>query len=212
MRSKNPRRKLRRSPVGLLLLLLLWSLFLGWGMSLALERGSAAQLGSAEVGGAGLISSAQDMRVGQTIQNPPGQSNPQPQFSGTVDLVTSAYQLGQELYLKNCSTCHIAVPPAVMPTQTWRKLLQEEQHYGISLPRLTSPTIVIVWSYLQTFSRPQQASIAVPYRATSSNFFKALHPKVAFSEPVELATCVTCHPSAAQFNFRRLAPEWQNSP
>ena len=41
---------------------------------------------------------------------------------GTVDVVPAQYQPGQELYLENCSSCHIALPPAVFPSQTWKNL------------------------------------------------------------------------------------------
>ena len=35
---------------------------------------------------------------------------------GTVDVVPAQYQPGQELYLENCSSCHIALPSAVFPS------------------------------------------------------------------------------------------------
>ncbi len=38
----------------------------------------------------------------------------------TVDVIAAQYQPGQELYLENCSSCHIALPPAVSPSQTWK--------------------------------------------------------------------------------------------
>ncbi|MGL5805822.1 MAG: cytochrome C, partial [Xenococcaceae cyanobacterium] len=40
-------------------------------------------------------------------------------------------QLGQELYLQNCSSCHIPIAAEVLPTDTWRALLSNPQkHYG----------------------------------------------------------------------------------
>lgn len=131
---------------------------------------------------------------------------------GTVDPVTSSQKLGQELYLENCATCHIALPPAVLPTETWRQLLQDPQHYGVELTLLVDPPRLIVWNYLRSFSRLQSKEEEVPYRVAQSRFFKALHPRVKLPTPVNASSCVTCHPGAAEYNFRQLTPEWENSP
>lgn len=128
---------------------------------------------------------------------------------GTVDVVPERYQLGQELYLENCATCHIAVPPAVLPTQTWQRILQDSQHYGVNIKPLVDPSRLIVWQYLQTFSRSQAKEEKTPYRLNESRYFKALHPQVKLKRPIELSSCVSCHPSAADFNFRSLTAEWQ---
>ncbi len=129
---------------------------------------------------------------------------------GTVDKVPPGYNLGQELYLENCSSCHIALPPAVMPTQTWQHLLQDSQHYGVELKPMVDPSRLLVWNYMQNFSRPQAETENTPYRVKDSRYFKALHPKVKLPQPVQISSCVTCHPSAAQYNFRRLTAQWQS--
>lgn len=128
---------------------------------------------------------------------------------GTVDVVPERYQLGQELYLENCATCHIAVPPAVLPTQTWQRILQDSQHYGVNIKPLVDPQRLIVWQYLQTFSRSQAQEEETPYRLNESRYFKALHPQVKLPRPLELSSCVSCHPSAADYNFRSLTAQWQ---
>jgi hypothetical protein len=69
-----------------------------------------------------------------------------------------------------------------------------------------------VWNYLQTFSRPQAKDEELPYRAANSRYFKALHPKVKMSQAANISSCVTCHPGASQYNFRKLTAEWENSP
>ncbi|RUR80910.1 cytochrome C [Chlorogloeopsis fritschii PCC 9212] len=130
---------------------------------------------------------------------------------GTVDVVPAQYQLGQELYLENCSTCHIPLPPAVLPTQTWKNLLQDSEHYGAQLKPLVDPPRILVWRYLSTFSRPVQKDEQPPYRVNNSRYFKALHPQVKLPRPVEINSCVTCHPGAADYNFRRLSSEWEKS-
>ncbi len=131
---------------------------------------------------------------------------------GTVDIVPTKYQLGQEIYLENCSSCHIALPPAVLPTQTWKDLLEDQQHYGVQLKPLLDPPRTLLWRYMANYSRLQLKDEQTPYRVTSSRYFKALHPRVKLPKPVQIGSCVTCHPSAAEFNFRRLSKEWENSP
>lgn len=145
----------------------------------------------------------------QTPSTPTAASTPP---IGTVDVIPARYQLGQELYLENCATCHVGVPPAVMPSQTWAQILPDPQHYGVQVTPLTDPSLELVWNYISTYSRPILSSEQVPYRLRQSRFFKALHPKVNFPQPITVQSCVTCHPAAAQFNYRSLTPEWQDSP
>lgn len=106
MRRLN-RRKRGRSPLVLFLLILVWSLAMGWAIALATNAQSVTQRSPAAI--------------------------------GTVDVIPPRYQLGQELYLENCATCHIALPPSVLPVETWRQLLQDSQHYSTQLTPLVDP-------------------------------------------------------------------------
>lgn len=124
---------------------------------------------------------------------------------GTVDVVPAQHQLGQKLYLENCATCHIAIPPAVLPTQTWKNLLQDPQHYGATLKPLVDPPRILVWQYLSSFSRPHKKEEITPYRINKSRFFTALHPQVELQRPVELGNCISCHPGATEYNFRKIS-------
>lgn len=169
-----------------MLLLCCWSLTLGWGL---------AQAQSTPI--------APNAQPGPAIESPAASP-----AIGTVDVIPQQFQLGQELYLQNCATCHLAVPPAVLPTQTWRTLIQDSQHYGVQIKPLQSPDLELVWRYLSTFSRSTNPNEIVPFRLQQSRYFKALHPKVEFSQPVSIRTCATCHPAAAQFNYRSLGAEW----
>jgi Dihaem cytochrome c len=175
IRRKSRKVVLKRQPFGLLLVVLAWSLAMGWLLSLATDVQGATP--SSEI--------------------------------GTVDVVPAQYELAQEIYLENCSSCHVALPPSVLPTQTWKNILQDPQHYGVQLKPLVDPTRILVWRYLQTFSRGQQPEEETPYRVEKSRLFKALHPGVKLPKPVQVGTCASCHPSATDFNFRRLSPEWE---
>jgi hypothetical protein len=177
-------RRMNRSPAVLLLLLLVWSICLGWGLSLI---------------------------AGATVKPDIVAQAPATEL-GTVDPVSDRYQLGKELYLENCTSCHVALPPEVLPSETWRRLLLEpEQHYGQKLQPIIGPSLVLMWNYLGTYSRPEKPDEKLPYRVAESRYFKALHPRVEFSGPARPASCVSCHPAAAQYNYRRLTPESANS-
>lgn len=178
----------QRSLLLLLLLLLLWSVILGVGLAQARMPDPS-----------------------QTIaQVPIAQVTPDP--AGLVDPVAAEHQLGQELYLENCATCHVGLPPATMPTESWREILTKPYHYGAEITPLTQPSLQIEWNYVSFYSRPLREDEAVPFRLRSSRYFKVLHPKVDFSETVTVRSCVTCHPAAAQFNYRSLTPEWESTP
>lgn len=138
--------------------------------------------------------------------------DPDQEREGTVDPVPPRFELGQQLYLETCATCHVGVPPAVLPHQTWITLLDDVQHYGVQIPPVVDPSRLIIWQYLEQFSRSLRDSERTPYRIRNSRFFKVLHPRVEFSDTVRLSSCAECHPGAGAFNYRRLSPEWQDAP
>jgi hypothetical protein len=199
MRWRSPNRlpkghRRRRSPLVLLLLLLVWSIGLGWGVTLALEA------------------PMKPLTV-ETPVKPILVAQATPEETGTVDPVLPRYQLGKELYLESCATCHVPLPPEVLPSETWRRLLLEpQQHYGQQLKPLIGPSLITMWNYLLAYSRPEEPKKPLPYRISESRYFKALHPRVKFPQSVKPASCITCHPGASEYNYRRLSPEWENSP
>lgn len=182
------RRFTRRSPMILLLLLLFWSVLLGWGLAQA--QTPVVQQGHGAI----------------------AQATTTPDPAGLVDVVPDNLQLGQELYLENCATCHVGLPPATMPTESWQRILTDSTHYGATITPLAEPAIYVAWNYVSLYSRPLNEDEPIPYRLRSSRYFKALHPQVEFSEPVTVRSCITCHPAAEQFNYRRLTPAWGDAP
>jgi mono/diheme cytochrome c family protein len=131
-----------------------------------------------------------------------------------VDPVPEQYQLGQSLYLEHCGTCHIAIPPAVFPTQTWKELLENrDKHYGVSVPPIIGPELITMWNYLQVFSRSlSDEDFSIPFRFEGSRYFQAFHPRVDLPSPLKTTSCVECHPAASQFDFHALTPEWEDAP
>jgi Dihaem cytochrome c len=135
------------------------------------------------------------------------------EYPTTVAQIPNNYQLGQELYLKNCSSCHVAIPPEVLPTETWRKLLQKPQeHYGKKLLPLKGLDLQLTWNYLSTFSRPLRTNEPMPTYVGQSRYFKILHPRVEFPEPLTNQSCYGCHPGAQKFDYRSVSPQWENAP
>lgn len=179
-----PPRRHRRLGRGLLLLL---SLLLGWLLAGAIASGNADNRP--------LVAQAQ-VQIQAQAQVPAAPLH-------TVDYVPPSQQRGQQLYLQTCATCHLAVPPEVLPSEAWRNLLQDASHYGVTLQPPRDPARGLIWSYLSTFSRAKSPlEERVPYRLSRSRYFAVLHPDVDLPQPVALDSCQTCHRAAAAFNFR----------
>jgi len=127
----------------------------------------------------------------------------------SLEPIPERFQAGRETYLESCSSCHIAIPPEVMPTETWRKILEKPQnHYGSSV-NLVSLNQILIWQYMKYYSRPLNQDEQTPQHLDESRYFKALHPAIPLPEPLTLKTCITCHPSANSFDFRDLSNQWQ---
>lgn len=187
------------SPLILMALLLVWSLGWGWGLSLVTH--AALRSPSLNPPSATSPSIPDAAIVAQAVDN-----------STLTDPVPANLQLGQELYLQTCASCHVPIPPAVLPSETWRQLIQDPQHYGVTIQPPLNPSKLLVWNYLRNFSRAQLDGEAIPYRLEQSRLFRALHPKVNLPRPIRVSGCASCHPGAAQYNFRGLTPEWENAP
>ena len=126
---------------------------------------------------------------------------------GMVDPVDDRYAAGYSTYLSQCATCHVALPPAVLPTQTWQTLVIDPAHYGVTLPAITQFDQQLMLNYLQVYSRAHQGRESVPYRLEESAYFQALHPNVALPQPLNLGSCVGCHLGAAEQNYRGAAEQ-----
>lgn len=176
-----------------LLLLLLWSTLTGWGLAQAHPAPSAI---------------ATDLQ-------PPRSDLRAPTFplgDSGLDFVPPRLRTGQQLYQENCATCHFPVPVALLPSESWRFILQDASHYGSQIRPPQGPILQTIWQYVQTFSRPKSPrEERLPYRLAESQYFKALHPQIPLPRPLNLGSCVTCHPGIPQGNFRQLSPEWDKA-
>ncbi len=196
-----------RSVWVLMILLLLWSVCLGIGLAQATENKAAP--GQASTLAPVNSSTAVERATPEIAALPVAATT----AIGTVDSVPPRFQLGQRLYLEACATCHIGIPPQVLPSQTWQQLLQDPQHYGVQIKPQQGLELQATWNYLRTYSRDLREQEAVPYRVYQSRYFKALHPLVEMpTRQLKLTSCATCHPGADSYNFRLLSSEWQNAP
>lgn len=123
---------------------------------------------------------------------------------GMVDPIDPRFNVAYSLYLDSCATCHVALPPAVLPVATWQVLITDTAHYGLVLPDPLPFNQQLMLSYLQTYSRQHQGRGPLPYRLKDSAYFQALHPNVAFSQPVGVNSCTSCHSGAAQQDYTQL--------
>lgn len=179
-----------KKPVVLIFLLCVGSGILGQGIAGAMDN----PLQIAQVNPQNSNQSSTQRTIQEAIANTP-----------TIDVIPKRYEQSLEVYLANCSTCHLALPAELFPRQTWQRLLEStNQHYGAQLPFISGIEVSLMWNYLGTFARNAAIEDRIPFQVRDSRFFKALHPGVKFPEPAKVTTCISCHPSAAEFNYRRL--------
>lgn len=120
---------------------------------------------------------------------------------GMVDPVEARYEAGYITYIEQCASCHIALPPAVLPAETWQVLITEPAHYGASVLVLSGFEQRLMLSYLQTYSRRTMPRDPVPFRVKDSIYFHALHPGVVLPQPLDLRSCAGCHVGANEQDF-----------
>ena len=141
-----------------------------------------------------LVSSLLGMGLAGAVESP----------YGMVDPIDARYEAGYATYLSECATCHVALPPAILPADTWQTLVTDSAHYGVTLPAIGRFEQQLMLSYLQTYSRRHTLDGPVPYRLQDSAYFHALHPGVALPQPLNLQTCVGCHLSAREQDYSAL--------
>lgn len=190
-----PVRSRHRSPWRWLVVVLVSCALLGWGLarSLTLNVAIAAPLPA-------------PAPVTSPAQLPPADPN------GNVDALLPQFTVGEALYRNTCGTCHVALPPAVLPSATWQELIQSPEHYGVTITPPSGPNLVLLWAYLSAYSRALPPEETVPYRLARSRYFRALHPRVELPPTLRLDSCQTCHPRAPFYNFRTLTAEWEDAP
>jgi cytochrome c553 len=116
-------------------------------------------------------------------------------------------QVATNAYVQSCGTCHIALPAEVLPSESWRRLIQDPNHYGQQIELPPETVVQLMWSYLKDHARPLLERESIPYRLADSRYFKALHPQVSFPQPVRVTSCIDCHAKVELGDFITLTPE-----
>lgn len=120
---------------------------------------------------------------------------------GMVDPVAENHAVGYEIYVERCASCHVGLPPAVLPIEAWQTIVTDPAHYGISLPSIPPFDQQLMVNYLQTYSRSCRSRGPTPYRLSDSDYFFALHPDVTMPEPLNLRSCAGCHLGAVEQDY-----------
>lgn len=107
-----------------------------------------------------------------------------------------------------CSECHIAYPPKLLPAESWRKIMSGlDKHFGsdASLPDTENKKIT---EFLVTNASGRWKSPTAPLRITETAWFKREHgsreipPSVWKNPKVKSpSNCAACHTRAESGNF-----------
>ncbi len=117
-----------------------------------------------------------------------------------------------------CSACHIAYPPMLLPERSWRKLMADlDKHFGVNAG-LDDANAKEITGFLVSQSADHAqgrraqgiarsiAPAATPLRITETAFFKREHNEVraeVWKRPKikSAANCGACHTGAEQGDF-----------
>lgn len=109
---------------------------------------------------------------------------------------------------KECSACHIAFPPSMLPAASWSKIMADlSNHFGddASLPPADAKAIE---AYLTANAGPDRLAAdpaAPPLRITELPWFKREHSEEVSPRQMQkagsMANCAACHRGAANGVF-----------
>jgi hypothetical protein len=115
------------------------------------------------------------------------------------------------LYKAECSACHLAYPPGLLPAAAWQRVMQNlPRHYGTNAS-LDGPTVAALQSWLVAHAASGKRAAAGPGqppedRITRSAWFLREHREVAAAVWQQAsvkspANCAACHSAAEQGDF-----------
>ncbi len=113
-----------------------------------------------------------------------------------------------ELWREECSACHVAYPPRLLPAESWRAIMAGlPKHFGVdaSVEPAVSRTIE---QFLVTSGslKPSRTGAGAPLRITETPWFMRKHrevPQRAWTRPQikSPANCTACHTGAGADNY-----------
>jgi len=116
-------------------------------------------------------------------------------------------------WAKECSACHIAYAPGLLPAESWRKLMSGlDKHFGTDAS-LTAQENKDVGAFLVASASNRWTGTDAPLRITETQWFKRKHSAEEVPAAVwkrasvkNPANCQACHAGAdkADFNERSI--------
>jgi len=111
-------------------------------------------------------------------------------------------------YKQECAACHVAFPPGMLPSDSWRRLLINlPRHYGTDAS-LDATTVNELATWLSANAGTYKRVRGTPPedRITKSAWFIRKHdevPAAVWQRPAvkSAANCIACHTQAAQGDF-----------
>jgi hypothetical protein len=115
-------------------------------------------------------------------------------------------------WAQECSACHIAYAPGLLPAASWRKVMAGlDQHFGADAS-LTAPENQAVSAFLVANASNRWTGTGAPLRITETPWFKRKHnskevpaavwQRAAVKSP---ANCQACHAGADKADFNEHA-------
>lgn len=109
-----------------------------------------------------------------------------------------------------CSICHIAFAPGLLPADSWRKVMSSiDKHFdpGVSLTEADKNEIT---TFLVSNASNRWSATTAPLRITESAWFKHKHDAMEIAPAVwkrpavrSPANCQACHVDAAKADFNK---------
>lgn len=113
-----------------------------------------------------------------------------------------------EKYRSECSSCHLAYPPALLPLASWRRVLGSlDKHYGVDAS-LEPAEVLEISKWLEPLAGTYKKVREEPQddRITKAAWFVREHRKIEAevwlrSSVKSTANCAACHTKAEQGNY-----------
>lgn len=109
---------------------------------------------------------------------------------------------------KECSSCHIAYAPGLLPAESWRKIMDGLGKHFDADASLTAEESKEITSFLVNNASNRWRAPAAPLRITESAWFKSKHdsheiPLFVWKNPKvkSPANCQACHTQAEHGDF-----------
>ena len=118
------------------------------------------------------------------------------------------YSVNNEKWKTECSACHLAYPPQLLPAESWRTMMtQLDKHFGADAS-LDAKTTAEISAFLQANAgRNKREKSGKPLlRITETRWFKQEHDEVTAREWSSSAVkqpsnCAACHTQAERGDF-----------